>query len=394
MGVQGRGLPAAGSTGGAWWRSRAGGGDAVVDTRVRHVAKSFVEDGFSLPEAKSTRGLARRGHAVGRHRLRRGLADHLRLSPRIVKLWKRGTPHAPRRRRCSRAQPDDVASAGQTIFTPEGRYDLVVRTPAFFRSEQYLMLGGAPRAGWTCPRTRTSRGSSRSTSCSRCAPTGRSDGKTYPAGCAPGDRAWTTFLREVERVRRPLRAERARSSLGRRRRDARPRPHDHARQRSRSRLTSLALDDGALEARGDPPARARHRRASRRRPTPPISTSSPTRTSSRPRSLCSLENGGEAREGQVAAGVLRRDRHDDRAVRGDVEGRHEDPVLRRAPRRGSRPTATRRRCSTATAASRSPELPTYSGVARRGVARARRRLRARQHPRRRRVRARAGTRPR
>ena len=42
-------------------------------------AKAFVKDGFSLPEAKSGHGLARRGHALRRDRLRPRLDDDLRL---------------------------------------------------------------------------------------------------------------------------------------------------------------------------------------------------------------------------------------------------------------------------------------------------------------------------
>ena len=58
-----------------------------------------------------------------------------------MKLWKRGTPLSEAKTIFA-GQTGDVASAGQTIFTPEGHYDLVVRTPAFFRSEQYLVLAG------------------------------------------------------------------------------------------------------------------------------------------------------------------------------------------------------------------------------------------------------------
>ena len=47
-----------------------GGGDAAVEREFDTVAKTFVEDGFVVPEAKSQSRLEGRGHPLGRHRLR------------------------------------------------------------------------------------------------------------------------------------------------------------------------------------------------------------------------------------------------------------------------------------------------------------------------------------
>jgi len=117
-----------------------GGGDAVVEREFDTAAKSFISGGFSLPEAKSR--VAWRdedtlwvGTDFGEGTLTTS------GYPRLVKLWRRGTPLSEAKTVFA-GQVGDVASAGQTIFTPEGRYDLVVRTPAFFRSEQYLVLAG------------------------------------------------------------------------------------------------------------------------------------------------------------------------------------------------------------------------------------------------------------
>jgi prolyl oligopeptidase len=117
-----------------------GGGDAVVEREFDTVAKSFVPGGFSLPEAKSQvawrdEDMLWVGTDFGEGTLTTS------GYPRLVKLWKRGTPLSEAKEIFA-GQAGDVASAGQTIFTPEGRYDLVVRTPAFFRSEQYLVLAG------------------------------------------------------------------------------------------------------------------------------------------------------------------------------------------------------------------------------------------------------------
>jgi prolyl oligopeptidase len=117
-----------------------GGGDAVVEREFDTAVRSFVRDGFALREAKSE--VAWRdedtlwvGTDFGEGTLTTS------GYPRLVKLWKRGTPLTDAKTVFA-GQAGDVSSSGYTIFKPEGRYDLVVRRPAFFRYEQYLMLGG------------------------------------------------------------------------------------------------------------------------------------------------------------------------------------------------------------------------------------------------------------
>ncbi|HET7293716.1 MAG TPA: prolyl oligopeptidase family serine peptidase [Vicinamibacteria bacterium] len=116
-----------------------GGADATVQREFDTGAKRFVEDGFSLPEAKSS--VAWRDADtlwVGTDFGPGTLTDS--GYPRIVKLWKRGTP-LTEARTVFEADPRDVAATGFSIHTPEARYDLVVRTPAFFRQEAFLVLG-------------------------------------------------------------------------------------------------------------------------------------------------------------------------------------------------------------------------------------------------------------
>jgi prolyl oligopeptidase len=117
-----------------------GGSDAVTYREFDTATKSFVEGGFTLPEAKSdvawhdqdtlwvgtdfgTGSLTTSGY------------------PRLVKLWKRGTPLSEARTVFA-GEEGDVASSGTTVFTADRRYDVVTRVPAFFRSEVYLVLGG------------------------------------------------------------------------------------------------------------------------------------------------------------------------------------------------------------------------------------------------------------
>ncbi len=118
-----------------------GGSDASVQREFDTGTKEFVSGGFSLPEAKSR--VAWRdedtlwvGTDFG--------AGSLTASgyPRIVKLWKRGTPLSSART-VFEGKSEDVASSGNSEILSDGRYDLVTRTPAFFRHESFLFSATA-----------------------------------------------------------------------------------------------------------------------------------------------------------------------------------------------------------------------------------------------------------
>ncbi len=117
-----------------------GGADAAVVREFDTVAKRFVDDGFQLPEAKS--------------RVAWKDADTLWVGtdfgegslttsgyPRLVKLWSRGAP-LDEAVTVFEGSVDDVASAGFSIHKPKGRYDLIQRTPEFYRGTTYLLLDG------------------------------------------------------------------------------------------------------------------------------------------------------------------------------------------------------------------------------------------------------------
>jgi prolyl oligopeptidase len=117
-----------------------GGGDAVEIRELDTASKAFVPGGFLVPEAKS--------------RVSWKDADTVWLGtdfgegslttsgyPRIVKQWRRGAPMAEART-IFEGKSEDMIAAGSTLFTPEGSYDIVVRVPAFFQEETYLVLGG------------------------------------------------------------------------------------------------------------------------------------------------------------------------------------------------------------------------------------------------------------
>jgi len=148
-----------------------GGGDAVEIREFDTITKAFVPGGFLVPEAKNNvswrdvdtlwlgtdfgpGSLTTSGYA------------------RIVKQWRRGTPMAEART-VFEGKVEDMTAAGNTIFTPEGSYDVVVRVPAFFQAETYLVLAAA----WSRSTSRSMprcAGFSRNTCWCRCAPTGPS----------------------------------------------------------------------------------------------------------------------------------------------------------------------------------------------------------------------------
>ncbi len=116
-----------------------GGSDAAVYREFDVHSKTFVEGGFSLPEAKSSVSWRDAdtlwvGTDFG--------SGSLTTSgyPRIVKIWKRGTPLSEART-VFEGGSGDVADNGFSQFTPDGRYDFIARTPAFFRQETFVVLG-------------------------------------------------------------------------------------------------------------------------------------------------------------------------------------------------------------------------------------------------------------
>jgi len=116
-----------------------GGSDAAVVREFDANTKKFVEGGFSLPEAKSN--LSWRDENTVWVGTDFGPGSMTTSGyPRIVKLWKRGTPLSEART-VFEGEPGDVASSGSTSFTLDGNYDLVVRTPAFYKGESFLVVG-------------------------------------------------------------------------------------------------------------------------------------------------------------------------------------------------------------------------------------------------------------
>jgi len=118
-------------------RLSRGGGDAVVVREYDAEAKSFVADGFVLPEAKSSvswvdadRVFVGTDFGVG----------SLTSSgyPRTVRVWTRGTP-LDQARQIAEGDTADVSVGAFTVFRPEGATRFVRRTPEFFRGELWWL---------------------------------------------------------------------------------------------------------------------------------------------------------------------------------------------------------------------------------------------------------------
>ena len=114
-----------------------GGGDAVVTREFNAVTKSFVEDGFFVPEAKS------RVSWIDENTVFLGTdfgEGSLTSSgyPRTVRVWNRGTPLADSRQ-IAEADTSDVSIGGFVTWRPEGATRFVQRTPQFFKSELFWL---------------------------------------------------------------------------------------------------------------------------------------------------------------------------------------------------------------------------------------------------------------
>jgi len=138
-----------------------GGADAAVEREFDAAAKAFVDGGFFVPEAKSRVGWKDADTLwVGTDFGEGSLTTS--GYPRIVKEWKRGTP-LEAATTVYEGSVDDVADGAYSIQTPEGRYDMVYKTPnSSAASTSWPSAGGW--SGSTFPRTRNRRGSSK-TSC-------------------------------------------------------------------------------------------------------------------------------------------------------------------------------------------------------------------------------------
>jgi len=117
-----------------------GGGDAHVVREFDLGTLRFVDDGFTLPEAKSNVGWIDRDTVFVGTDFGEGAMTSSGY-PRIVKEWKRGTPLAEAVT-VYEAGPDDLSASAWHDPTPGYEHQFVQRQIGFYSSELFLRRGG------------------------------------------------------------------------------------------------------------------------------------------------------------------------------------------------------------------------------------------------------------
>lgn len=117
-----------------------GGSDASEYREFDVETQQFIENGFFLPEAKSFVEWRDHDHLLVGTDFGEGSLTQSGY-PRIVKVWKRGTPLS-QAKTIYEGRTDDVLITPVTIHDPEGYYEMIVRVPVFYQQETFLHLGG------------------------------------------------------------------------------------------------------------------------------------------------------------------------------------------------------------------------------------------------------------
>jgi prolyl oligopeptidase len=119
-------------------RSR-GGADAVVVREFDVETKTFVMDGFSMPEAKHrVSWIDRDAVWVGSDFGAGSLTDS--GYPRTARLWKRGEP-IEEATEVFAGEQADVAAGVYRTWDRDQSYDVAYRVPSFFETLNYLYMG-------------------------------------------------------------------------------------------------------------------------------------------------------------------------------------------------------------------------------------------------------------
>jgi prolyl oligopeptidase len=112
-----------------------GGGDAVVVREFDLTARSFIGEGFSLKEAKSSITWLDEDSVLFGTDFGPGSMTNSGY-PRIVKLWRRGEPIG-QARTIYEARASDVGASGVVFHEPTGTIALVQRDVSFFAAEYH-----------------------------------------------------------------------------------------------------------------------------------------------------------------------------------------------------------------------------------------------------------------
>ncbi|NDY97062.1 prolyl oligopeptidase family serine peptidase [Wenzhouxiangella limi] len=117
-----------------------GGADAAVRREFDLASRSFVDDGFVLPESKSYLSWRDRDSVF----FGPAFEDEQMTSsgyPRQVHIWERGTPRQDARL-VFEAERDDVLVNASRYWDGDTPWDIIVRLPSFFTREYHVLRDG------------------------------------------------------------------------------------------------------------------------------------------------------------------------------------------------------------------------------------------------------------
>ena len=116
-----------------------GGADASVTREFDVPSKSFVDDGFNLPEAKGGATFIDQDPGFVNPDFGEGSLTESGY-PRIAKIWKRGQP-LEQAETVFEGEFEDIGVFASVIRTPERDYPMVIVAPTFFTNRFYLREG-------------------------------------------------------------------------------------------------------------------------------------------------------------------------------------------------------------------------------------------------------------
>ncbi|WP_372947712.1 prolyl oligopeptidase family serine peptidase [Mariniphaga sp.] len=116
-----------------------GGGDAVIIREFDVQSKSFVEDGFYLPEAKGGASWIDENTLMVSTDFGEGITTS--GYPTQVKIWERGTK-LENAREVYKGQKTDVGIWGYVQQNPEKVYQLIIRSVSIFSGNYYCLENG------------------------------------------------------------------------------------------------------------------------------------------------------------------------------------------------------------------------------------------------------------
>ena len=116
-----------------------GGGDAVIVKEFNAKNKSFVKDGFLLPEAKGGASWIDKNTLMVSTDFGNGMTTS--GYPKEVKIWKRGTDLIDAKF-IFEGKDDDMGTWGTTIQTKGKTYQLIIQKSSFYSGSYYVLEKG------------------------------------------------------------------------------------------------------------------------------------------------------------------------------------------------------------------------------------------------------------